>query len=129
MLQRDYILRLIREFFAALARMLEKKEVEDRREAIKQMYEQFVGPYSLFHDATTAEVMDKLSEIDEEHRMAKIEMLAELYYAEADTVGQPERDFLLGKAFDLFEYIDRHGKTYSFDRMQKMSRIRSLLGQ
>lgn len=129
MLQRDYILRLIREFFAALARMLEKKEVEDRREAIKQMYEQFVGPYSLFHDATTGEVMAKLSEIDEEHRMAKTEMLAELYYAEADTVGQPERDFLLGKAFDLFEYIDRHGKTYSFDRMQKMGRIRSLLGK
>lgn len=32
MLQRDYIQRLIREFMAALERMLEKKEVEERRE-------------------------------------------------------------------------------------------------
>lgn len=31
MLQRDYIQRLIREFMAALERMLEKKEVEVRR--------------------------------------------------------------------------------------------------
>lgn len=34
MLQRDYIQRLIREFMAALERMLEKKEVEVRREKI-----------------------------------------------------------------------------------------------
>ena len=31
MLQRDYIQRLIREFMAALERMLEKKEVEVRQ--------------------------------------------------------------------------------------------------
>ena len=36
MLQRDYIQRLIREFMAALERMLEKKEVEVRREKIKE---------------------------------------------------------------------------------------------
>ena len=35
MLQRDYIQRLIREFMAALERMLEKKEVEVRREKIR----------------------------------------------------------------------------------------------
>ena len=40
MLQRDYILRLIREFMAAIERMLRKKEIADRREEIKQLYEQ-----------------------------------------------------------------------------------------
>ena len=43
MLQRDYIQRLIREFMAALERMLQKKEVEVRREKIKELYDQYVG--------------------------------------------------------------------------------------
>ena len=47
MLQRDYIQRLIREFMAALERMLEKKEVEVRREKIRELYNQYVGPLCL----------------------------------------------------------------------------------
>ena len=40
---------------------------------------------------------------DEEKRLSKMDMLAELYYHEADTVGQPTRDELLNKAFMLFD--------------------------
>lgn len=123
MLQRDYILRLIREFMAALERMLEKKEVADRREEIKQLYEQYVGPYALYHNATIDEVLLALAGMDEEHRLPRMEMLAELFYAEADTVSNPERDFLLEKAFALFSIIERDGKTYSLKRRWKMQDI------
>jgi hypothetical protein len=34
-----------------------------------------------------------------------MDMLAELYYHEADTVGQPTRDELLNKAFMLFDHV------------------------
>lgn len=123
MLQRDYILRLIREFMAALERMLEKKEVADRREEIKQLYEQYVGPYALYHNATTDEVLLALAGMDEEQRLPRMEMLAELFYAEADTVSNPERDFLLEKAFALFSIIEREEKTYSLKRRWKMQDI------
>lgn len=123
MLQRDYILRLIREFMAALERMLEKKEVADRREEIKQLYEQYVGPYALYHNATIDEVLLALAGMDEEQRLPRMEMLAELFYAEADTVSNPERDFLLEKAFALFSIIEREGKTYSLKRRWKMQDI------
>lgn len=123
MLQRDYILRLIREFMAALERMLEKKEVADRREEIKQLYEQYVGPYTLYHNATIDEVLLALAGMDEEQRLPRMEMLAELFYAEADTVSNPERDFLLEKAFALFSIIEREGKTYSLKRRWKMQDI------
>ena len=123
MLQRDYILRLIREFIAALERMLEKKEVADRREEIKQLYEQYVGPYALYHNATIDEVLLALAGMDEEQRLPRMEMLAELFYAEADTVSNPERDFLLEKAFALFSIIERDGKTYSLKRRWKMQDI------
>ncbi len=122
-------MRLIREFFAALQRMLEKKEIEDRREAIRDMYEKYVGPYAFYHDATVNEVMKAIGGMEEEQRLPKAEMLAELYYAEADTVSNPERDFLLEKAFCLFDFIDKNGRTYSFDRLRKMNDIRKRLGK
>ena len=129
MLQRDYILRLLREFMEALARMLEKKEVADRREEIRKMYEQYVGPYALYHNATIDEIITALDGLDTERRMARMEMLAELYYAEAGTVGNPTRESLLEKAFLLFELIDRQGKTFSFERKKKMEDIKNVLGQ
>lgn len=107
MLQRDYIQRLIREFMAALERMLEKKEVEVRREKIKELYNQYVGPYAFYSIATIEDVMKAMAGIeDEEKRLSKMDMLAELYYHEADTVGQPARDELLNKAFMLFDYVE-----------------------
>ncbi|HBF04658.1 MAG TPA: hypothetical protein DDW28_00575, partial [Prevotella sp.] len=93
MLQRDYIQRLIREFMSALERMLEKKEVTTRREKIRELYDQYVGPYAFYSIATIDDVMKAMAGIeDEEKRISKMDILAELYYYEADTVGQPTRD-------------------------------------
>ena len=61
MLHRDYIQRLIREFMAALERMLEKKEVEVRREKIKELYNQYVGPYAFYSIATIEDVMKAMA--------------------------------------------------------------------
>lgn len=127
MLQRDYIMRLLREFFAALARTLEKKETEGRREELRRLYDEYVGPYTLYHNATIDEVMKAVGGMEEERRLGKMEMLAELYYAEADTVGQPTRDFLLEKAFRLFSFIERNGDTYSIERQRKMTEIGKIM--
>lgn len=66
MLQRDYIQRLIREFMAALERMLEKKEVEVRREKIRELYNQYVGPYAFYSIATIEDVMKAMAGIADE---------------------------------------------------------------
>ena len=128
MLQRDYIQRLIREFMAGLERMLEKKEVEVRREKIKELYDQYVVTYAFYSVATIDDVMKAMAGIaDEEKRLSKMNMLAELYYHEADTVGQPTRDELLGKAFMLFDYVETHGDTFSIERRNKMAEIKKEL--
>lgn len=125
MLQRDYIQRLIREFMAAIERMLEKKEITTRRDKIKELYDLYVGPYAFYSIATIDDVMKAMAGInDEEKRLSKMEMLAELYYHEADTVGQPQRDELLAKAFMLFDYVETHGDTFSIDRRNKMTVIK-----
>ena len=129
MLQRDYIMRLIREFMAALERFLNKKEVTDRREEIKKLYEQYVGPYALYHNATIDEVMAALQGEDEEHRFYKMQILAELFNVEADIESKPFSYFLLEKSYALFDFIDKNGKEYSLDRRRKMETIKQRLGK
>lgn len=128
MLQRDYIMRLVREFMAALQQLLEGKSLERRREELKKLYDQYIGPYELYHNATIDVAMRALASYDESQRLERMEMLAELYYAEADTVSGPDRDFLLDKAFALFGFIESHGKTFSMDRRYKMRLIEQRLG-
>lgn len=127
MLERDYIMRLIREFLAALARLLEKKEVTDRHEELKKLYDQYVGSYTFYHLAPVEKVIEALGHEDEEKRFYKMEMLAELYLAEADMVSKPEGDQLLEKSFALFDFLDHYSKTYSIDRIKKMDAIQQRL--
>lgn len=127
MLQRDYISRLIREFMAALQRYLEKDEISERRNAIEDLYRQYFGDYTFYHTATLDEIMDSFTKYPTEERASRIEMLAELYYAEADMLSEPTRTNQLNLAYSLFDFIDRNGKTFSFDRLAKMNKIRNCL--
>lgn len=127
MLERDYIMRLIREFLAALARLLEKKEMTDRHEELKKLYDQYIGPYTFYHLAPVEKVIETLGQEDEEKRFYKMEMLAELYLAEADMVSKPEGDLLLKKSFALFDFLDHCSKTYSIERLKKMDAIQQRL--
>ena len=130
MLQRDYIQRLIREFMDALRRALEKKELSQRREVIRQLYEQYLGPYNLYHFATIDEVMMGLQSYPEDQRLDRLAMLAELYYAEAETEATAEEcEIMLQKAFNLFDYIERNGSVFSMERREKMALLLKTLGK
>lgn len=127
MLERDYIMRLVREFAEALELLLGKKDVDMQREEIRSMYGQYVGPYEFYHTGAIEDVMQSFEQFPEEERLNRMEMLAELYYAEADMVSGPTRDILLQKAMSLFDFIDRHDRTYSLGRIAKMNDIRRRL--
>ena len=130
MLQRDYIKRLIREFAEALRRMLDQKEVVKRRETIRLLYEQYLGPYILYHFATIDELMSAIQSFPEDERMERLAMLAELYYAEADTEASVhDREVLLQKAFNLFEYLERESGVYSRERRGKMAELMKQLAK
>ncbi len=123
MLQRDYIQRLIREFMAALQRLIEKNEAGERQEEARRLFTQYVGDYTFYHTATLEDVMQSFGKYPEEERLERINMLAELYYAEADSLSEPARTAVLDRAFMLFDFIDRHSRTYSPDRLKKMNDI------
>lgn len=123
MLQRDYISRLIREFMAALQRYLEKQEITERRKAVEDLYRQYLGPYDFYHTSDLDEIMASFENFPEEERLDRMEMLAELYYAEADMLSEPRRTMQLDMAFSLFSFVDRHGRTFSVERINKMKDI------
>ena len=130
MIQQDYFIRIIREFFEALARALEKKEIEGRSKAIQDMYQQYLGSYEYYQNATAEEAIEHITTVyPEEQRYQRMEMLAELYYAEAEWRAYPINTTLLERALQLFEVIDRNSDTFSLARADKIKDIRNRIRQ
>lgn len=127
MLKRDYLLRLIQEFMEALFRAREIKDVRKLRTAIDNMYEEYLGPSAFYHTAAMDDVMDSFARFPENERLQRMEMLAELYYAETSVTSGPDRDRLLRRSLALFGFIDRHDRTFNLDRLAKISEIKSRL--
>ena len=130
MLQRDYFIRLIEEFNAAISRFLTKKEDDMKRDnELKDLYRQYVGEYDDLRNLSVDELLRYAKEQWEENeRIDKINMIAELLHAEASYKGQPLRQMLLEKAYALFYYVEANGSTFSIDRHQKMEAMRQELG-
>ena len=129
MLQQDYFIRLIEEFNTAISRFLTKKEDDMKRDnELKDLYRQYVGEYDDLRNLSVDELLTYAKEQwKEEERIDKINMVAELLYAEGSYKGQPLRQILLEKAYALFDYVEANDSTFSIDRRQKMEAMRQEL--
>lgn len=116
MLQRDYFIRIIQEFGAALALFLEKKDGqrEDKRDhELDDLYRQYVGQREVVRNLTLDELLDYATDHwPQEERLDRMEMVAELLSAEASYKTGPQRDLLLGKAYAIHDYVEAHSKTF-----------------
>ena len=129
MLQRDYFIRLIEEFNAAISRFLTKKEDDMKRDnELKDLYRQYVGEYDDLRNLSVDDLLRYAREQwDENERIDKINMVAELLHAEASYKVQPLRRILQEKAYALFDYVEGNGSTFSIARRQKMEAMRQEL--
>lgn len=131
MFQRDYFLRVIEEFSKALTAFLEKKEDEKKLDdEMHELYRQYVGSYE---DLRNLSFEDTLRYAEEqwkpEERTERLNMLAELLYAEGSYKGLALRSLLFDKAYKLFLYVEANGAEYSIVRQQKMRDIRQALNK
>ncbi len=125
MYQQDYFIRVIQEFFLALSRAINQRDLKKKSEAIHDLYRQYLGSYEFYQNATTEEAILHIDTLyPEEQRYQRLEMLAELYYAEADYRTTPIAKTLLERALPLFELVDRQGGTFSQGRLDKIDSIR-----
>lgn len=127
MIQQDYFLRLIEEFAVALAKML-KVNLDKRDDALMDLYRQYVGDYTLVRNLSFEELLDYATkEWNDRERIERLEMVAELLYAEASYKANPLRDMLYGKAFEVFSYVDAHHGVYYIERKKKINQLSALL--
>lgn len=124
MLQQDYFLRILEEFGRALGLFTQnKKDIALKQQEILKLYDSYVGDNIFYHTATMDDIMDSFGRFPEEERLDRMEMLAELYYAESDLKTGPARDVLLDKARKLFIFIDHHSRALSLSRQQRIMDI------
>jgi len=135
MIERDYILRIIQEFFQAIAKVVRRKEesgdVEEAEARFDEMYRQFfrrARPYFLETEKEIIVEDVEDSTDDERSAIGKMQMLAELLYQDAlIRPAAPQRINLLEKALHLLRYLDANSKTYSWERGQRMQDIQRLI--
>lgn len=124
MLQQDYFLRIIEEFAKALSLFKQsKKDLKQKQDEILNLYDTYVGDNVFYHIASMDDIMDSFTRFPEDERLERMEMLAELYYAESDLKSGPSRDMLLEKTRKLFIFIDHHSRTLSLQRQQRIIQI------
>ena len=124
MLQQDYFLRIIEEFAKALSLFKQsKKDLKQKQDEILKLYDIYVGDNVFYHIASMDDIMDSFTRFPEDERLERMEMLAELYYAESDLKSGPSRDMLLENARKLFIFIDHHSRTLSLQRQQRIIQI------
>jgi len=127
MYQRDYILRMIEmlaQLIAGILKLIKTGDINQASHALENAYR-----FAFQHDSL------KLRDLPEEklietllkefhYTNGHLEMLAELFYAEAELLRAEEKHtdsyLLYRKSLALYEYIDRESRSYSQDRQDKM---------
>ncbi len=133
MLQRDYILRLVREFTEALEKLLEEKEKKDVPEVqvqLQSMYRAYFNhPPSFYYEQDAEYILNDLQQHYEgEAFLGRIDMLSELMYQDALLKVPEEQAFLSKKVLCLLKYLDAHSDTFSFERRRKISEMEKKAG-
>ncbi len=128
MLQRDYFIRLIQEFMAAIGRFLQKDIDQRTDEDLIDIYRQYVGDYRTLRNLTVEEAIEySRNEWKPGEQLRKLEMLAELWYAESTFKLHPLKDMLLEKAFRLLDFVDTHSTDLSLMRREHIREVKELL--
>ncbi|MDR0394192.1 MAG: hypothetical protein LBH77_03435 [Tannerella sp.] len=135
MIERDYIMRIVQDFFNAIAKLIrlntEDPDTSHIQARFNDMYKQFFRhPATHFYE-TDKEVIS--SDLEKEGRnerdtLEKMQMLSELLYQDGlIKTSIPEKCMILEKSLYLLDYLNRNSRTYSWDRGRKMMDIKKIL--
>lgn len=125
MLARDYILRIVQEFAEALTLYLKKKKrvdlLDNNYTNLYVMY--FHQKRAFFMEKTGEEIVAYMkATYDEEEYPERVSMLSELFYQECLALNFGNEE-LCRKTEYLLKWYDTFTRTFSFERMQKISQV------
>lgn len=121
MLQRDYIMRILQQFYDALHKLvnnIEAEKIEDVQLQFNGMYLNYLKKdSSFFYEKDISTILQFLGEGEDKDSLAKINMLTELLYNDALLNQNPEmKQNLLSKTLELLMLIKSKDKTFSAER-------------
>jgi hypothetical protein len=135
MIERDYMMRVLQEFFEAIAKVahrdMKDPDTAQMQERFNDMYEQFFRNSARhFYETEKEIILDHLKQEERSERdiLAKAQMLSELLYRDGLIKKNiPERCMLLEKALYLLEYLGGNSRTFSWERNLKIGDIKKIL--
>lgn len=126
MIEKDYILRLLNQFFEDLNIFFNRKDKKDTEKDIVFFYSTYVGDYLFFHTAEIEDILKSFDKYNSNERLYRMQMLAELYLQEAQMeITQSDKKELWRRSLAIWEYINTKSDTYSMERMKKIEFIKS----
>ncbi len=134
MIERDYVMRLVKQFFDALAKLVSNRDedtVEEIQVQLSGLYEQYLGKeMAFFYSSSVESIIDGIvagKDLQKEG-IPRMEMLAELLYQDAIMKHDATlKQNLLRKALALFDYLAANSHTFSVDREARIETIRDSL--
>ena len=132
MYQRDYILRMIKmaaKMLAAILGRIKGGDIHRASEDIENMYYDILKEDAAFFRDIPAEKLTEKLLNEHNYTNGHLEILAELFNAEAELcLAKKDQKGCIEyscKSLKLFEYIDNEQKTYSEERILKMSTLKN----
>lgn len=128
MLERDYIRRLIRQFFEEIEKLKDRKKKHagaSFQTEIASMYDAyFAHSASFFYEQDAEFILQTLvSDFPSGQIVQRLEMLADLLYFDSSVSTHPEalKFELWRKSLFLYDYVDTHSDTFSFERRSRIA--------
>ena len=132
MLERDYIMRILQQFYNALHKLvnnIDEEKIEDIHVQLKVLYPEYLKKdNTFFYENDISTILHFLGEGKSKDSIAKITLLSELIYNDAILSSNPTfKKDLLSKALGLLLFINDNGKTFSAERYSRIEQIRDIL--
>lgn len=132
MIEEDYLLRMLENFFQSLQKRLNVAySLENRFEqtVFDSLYEEYLGgEKEFFIENETKAILSYLEKQDGKISCVKSEILSELLFFEAKEIqDSPTQQEILHKSLALLEYSETESKTFSVRRMKRKEAIKELL--
>ena len=133
MLQRDYIMRLLQQFFETLEKLVEERDKKNGPELqlqLQSIYRAYFNhPPTFYYDQDAEYILNEMRQnYGGEELLTRINMLSELLHQDALLKEPEEQKYLLRKSLFLLKYLDEHSNTFSFERKGKIEEIEKKIG-
>jgi hypothetical protein len=133
MIERDYIMRILKQFFDVLQKLINNID-PDNEEGFKvelnELCELYLGnSISFYADNKNEDILSALGDRSHSEMQARATMLAEvLYHNIVITKDEDGKILLARKVLALLSFIEEHSDTYSFERLSRIAEMRQMVG-